>query len=55
MSKCYAVGRTDQGEELRCCLARSHQGKTDHFDGVRDQSWAVDLVANPWAMAGISG
>lgn len=51
MSKCYAVGRTDQGDEMRCCLARNH--KTDHWDSVRLQSWAVDLVASPWALAGV--
>lgn len=52
MNKCYAVGVTPDGQELRCCLERSHQGKTDHFDAVRDERWSVDLLASPWALAG---
>lgn len=52
MNKCYAVGVTPDGDELRCCLDRNHQSKSDHWDAVRDQPWTVDLVSSAWALAG---
>lgn len=55
MHQCYAVGRTADGEELRCCLARDHRDKSDHWDSIRDEYWSVDLVTNPWALAGARG
>lgn len=47
MSLCYQVGRTDQGDELRCSLLRNH--KEDHYDTARDQSWSVNPLTCAWA------
>ena len=49
MHQCYAVGKTAEGEELRCALLRRHRSLIDHWDAVRDVYW-VAPVEGAWAV-----